>query len=246
MTSNETVTDERLAEILAGLEKLPHGPWFCGPAEGNNGTAGLAQVDNGAEMWPVVGEWPEAEHIARCDPDAIRSIITELQSLRSKPVAGVVKPLEWHGPDVNDEIYARSAFCVYTIQKQRKSMGFWLTEVGGNYASVEEAKAAAEADYRQRILSCIDLSPQGEPVAWVRQKTLDRLKDMHSGATDTQLANIQFDAIGCSVPLYLAPQPVAISEAMVERALNEWLNAKSRTPREKVRAALTAALSREA
>lgn len=89
MTSNtDRISAERLAEMLAGLEKLPHAPWFCGPAEGKNGTAGLAQVDNGAEMWPVIGEWPEAEHIARCDPDTIRSLITELQALRASTASG--------------------------------------------------------------------------------------------------------------------------------------------------------------
>ena len=109
------------------------------------------------EKRPTCGEdmafWANVSNAERC-----RSIA---QSLCSKPVAGVeVKPLEWHGPDVNDEIYARSALCVYTIQKQRKSMGFWLTEVGGNYASIDEAKAVAEADYRQRILSTLSLPAQ--------------------------------------------------------------------------------------
>lgn len=88
----------------------------------------------------------------------------ELQYLRSKPVAGVeVKPLEWHGPDVHGEFHARSILCVYSIRANMGSLGHWLTEVGGYHPSVDEAKAAAEADYRQRILSTLSL-PAQEPV----------------------------------------------------------------------------------
>lgn len=90
------IATEQIEAMIAGLDKLPHGPWFCTVAEGINGTAGLAQVDNGAEMWPVIAEWHEAEHIARCDPDTMRSILEELLRLRRAEVSDdIVEALKW-------------------------------------------------------------------------------------------------------------------------------------------------------
>lgn len=87
LKAERTLTAERLQAIIDGCEKLPHGPWFHGPDEGRNGTAGLAQVDNGAEMWPVIAEWHEAEHIARLDPETVKAMALELQHLRSQSLS---------------------------------------------------------------------------------------------------------------------------------------------------------------
>lgn len=66
-----------------------------------------------------------------------------------------VKPLEWHGPDVNGDIHARSILAVYTVRKKQGSLGYWLTEVGGYHSTIDVAKAAAQADYERRILSAL-------------------------------------------------------------------------------------------
>jgi len=76
----ERVSDERLAEMLAGLQGVTPGPWevHAGKLEGHpycfvtDGKSNLAD-----EVAPQ-----EAEHIARCDPDTIRAMVSELLALR--------------------------------------------------------------------------------------------------------------------------------------------------------------------
>ena len=75
-----------------------------------------------------------------------------------------VKPLEWtRGEDVNCELHAGSLLGTYTIRKKQGSLGYWLTLVGGYHATVDAAKAAAEAHYRKRILSALSPSLEGKP-----------------------------------------------------------------------------------
>lgn len=83
------LSDERLAEMLAGLEGVTPGPWYEGdkwvfvaPRSGRSSDA-LENVLRNEEAQA------NAAHIARCDPDTIRSLITALQALRaSTPVSG--------------------------------------------------------------------------------------------------------------------------------------------------------------
>lgn len=80
---SEELSDEKLSEMLAGLEGVTPGPWhegdhwvFVPPATGEP-THALENV--------LSQDKPQANaaHIARCDPDTIRALILELQSLRS-------------------------------------------------------------------------------------------------------------------------------------------------------------------
>lgn len=65
-----------------------------------------------------------------------------------------VKPLEWHGPDYEDEYWAAWDGERYVIHAETGN-GRWLGGVGGYFATVEEAKTAAQGDYERRILSAL-------------------------------------------------------------------------------------------
>lgn len=104
---SEALSDEKLSEMLAGLEGVTPGPWQIGrlgtedmphvvdfgpppkspymivrpgsPAKGGyigHSAGGVAHADDDSSP-------ANAAHIARCDPDTIRALILELQSLRS-------------------------------------------------------------------------------------------------------------------------------------------------------------------
>lgn len=115
----DRVSDEQVAEMLAGLEGVTPGPWkdVCQPNFGNGYTYTSVQpvVPNPETMRHLAmasGEYHvcrmthtpmeskyrkyrhDAAHIARCDPDTIRSILTELQERRASPaIEGGVKGL---------------------------------------------------------------------------------------------------------------------------------------------------------
>lgn len=92
------------------------------------------------------------------NPDTITAVL-----------AGVVKPMRWQGPDVNCETHAATIFGVYTI-RQNTGNGYWLTNVGGYFPTVDAAKASAEQDYTAKALSTLDTSiiqgllPQWRPI----------------------------------------------------------------------------------
>lgn len=151
-----------------------------------------------------------------------------LQSLRSKPVAGVeVKPLEWK--DGWGCSTAKSCVGVYQVKSRPSDSAVDVTLANGasvwsTWASVAEAaKAAAEADYRQRILSA--LLPKAtapvvsEPVAWQIV-----LPNGHEGSifTDRETADGVASGFKTAIvrPLYASPQPQpkAVTEEGVERA----------------------------
>jgi hypothetical protein len=89
----------------------------------------------------------------------------------------VVKALEWS----REAPYhvARAMGGHYSIERHDDDNGatyFWLTgtfsEVRGEYETIEIAKAAAETDYRARVLSCLETPPaqDTEPVALEQKK----------------------------------------------------------------------------
>jgi len=83
---SERVSDERLAEMLAGLEGVTPGPWLVRQYAGKSSTPyRMVQDENRLLMCIESVPAPTAAHIASCDPGTIRAIITELQSLRSLP-----------------------------------------------------------------------------------------------------------------------------------------------------------------
>lgn len=84
------------------------------------------------------------------------------------------------------------------------------------------------------------------PIGYVSQATIDRLKNMHSGAANTKIANVSFAGIGCVVPLYAHPvQGVGVTDEMVDRFKAEFAKGRGlMTPDSKfVRRCLSAALT---
>lgn len=76
----------------------------------------------------------------------------------SAPCAVEVKELEWRGPDYEDEYWSPSPFGNYTIMHPT-AKGRWLGNVGGYFNDIETARAAAQADFERRILSCVVTKP---------------------------------------------------------------------------------------
>ncbi|KKB80826.1 hypothetical protein VW35_01045 [Devosia soli] len=181
--SSETVSNERLAEMLEA---------FTEPAKrfgANNPEYDLALA------------------------------LRELQSLRSKPVAsGVeVKPLEWEqvGRRGKRVYRAETAFADYQVDCYEDSDGpGWEAFYGdvhelGCFATEQEAKAAAEADYRNRIMSVLE--PATAPVGWQpRRKQAVRLAMPTASEFVFALHPTEDDALmdadECR-PLYASPQP---------------------------------------
>lgn len=77
------VDKARLDEMLVGMEGVTPGPWDVKTQEDWDAGFSFFGGPNGAFTFPVDGEPLDIAHIARCDPDTIRSIITELLELRS-------------------------------------------------------------------------------------------------------------------------------------------------------------------
>ena len=110
-----TITDERLAEMLAGLEGVTPGPWdeAAGLVRAIDGDVAIPIFET-REPWKkhrrtstvVKQEWHNRHHVARCDPDTMRSILTELQSLRSQ--AGVIEASAWETHKVAGEAAVHS------------------------------------------------------------------------------------------------------------------------------------------
>lgn len=193
--------------------------------------------------------------------DDLTTALTELQSLRSKPVAGVeVKPLEWsktsYGrPEVETVVGVYRVFEHVDGGWAATFKTFNLVDAHGrkNFATEHEALAAAEADYRQRILSTLSLPAQdlvAKPYAFEFGK---------SNGDGTYCVIIERGDEGYVErfavkdwpikPLYASAQPEAvITEEMVERAYDafvaacEWSDWDEPEVRGYVRAALEAAL----
>lgn len=99
----ETVSDEKLREILAGCEGVTPGPWYttrspwfrsddgvlCGSPDGNIAYM-IADCDDGFNPrdeytgpFELGNKDADAAHIARLDPQTVASIITELLARRT-------------------------------------------------------------------------------------------------------------------------------------------------------------------
>lgn len=131
-----------------------------------------------------------------------------------------VKPLEWEATE--DEMGRNGwrwrgkpavglAYIISVMVHGQLGERYEIASRTGNFASLEEAKAAAQADYEQRILSALETPPlhkEGEAIGYVSQTTLAHLK-------------VGTSAVACSIygapvsihkiPLYAAPAPVPVT-----------------------------------
>lgn len=93
--ASERLSDEHLAEMLAGLEGATPGPWDT--------SAGLVRAIDGDVAIPIFESrdpwkkhrravtvlrqaWHNRQHVARCDPDTMRSILIELLDFRANSI----------------------------------------------------------------------------------------------------------------------------------------------------------------
>lgn len=65
-----------------------------------------------------------------------------------------VKALEWFGPDLDDEYYAKSVVGTYSIGSIRGDGTRWCMFT--YHPSVNSAKAYVQDDYERRILSALE------------------------------------------------------------------------------------------
>lgn len=98
----DKISDERIDEMLAGLEGVTPGPYFqtgapwfrdgtgvlAGSPDGNIGYL-IADTDDGFaprdeyERFPLGDKEKDAAHFTRCDPETIRALLLELRSYRT-------------------------------------------------------------------------------------------------------------------------------------------------------------------
>lgn len=84
--AGETITDERLAEIINGCDGVSPGPWSSTIMEIGSDEA-IVRSAGFVVATTRIGEKPgryglNADHIARLDPQTVRSLLTELQHRR--------------------------------------------------------------------------------------------------------------------------------------------------------------------
>lgn len=111
--------------------------------------------------------------------DGLREAVAEIETLRarlSQAGAGggvVVKPLEWEhstGHLPHQEVWSSGDPWMFWIVKNGDEPYVWCENLGfadmvpaspvrGSYATLDEAKAAAQADYEARVLAALAPSP---------------------------------------------------------------------------------------
>lgn len=167
------ISTERLEEMHRGLEGVTPGPWtndWTGDSPMGYVSSTAVGVLANCEAPVRYGDFPadpttNAAHIAACDPDTIRSMIDELLAYRSSDKGEVVKPLEWGEWSQGGFIANMNGLLEYSIARGQVH---WRVYVGkhhylGAFDTLEEAKAAAQADYETRIRSALvsQSSPKG-------------------------------------------------------------------------------------
>ena len=147
-TNTEALSDAKLNEMLEGLEGVTPGPWITSRRE--NRPIDGASYEIGAPDRGVAGMMhaKDAAHIARCDPDTIRYLVTQELSRRSASNTGGV------------EVKARQALAVY---------GKWVMDVAtlGELADLEARMAAVGVTLQDvgEWSNPPSLAAEAEPVA---------------------------------------------------------------------------------
>jgi len=175
------LNSDRIAEIAALAAKATPGPWeaksaaflaerFIMPVGAGSDEMSIARV-------PVRLKHDNAAFLAACDPPTITALCNLASAAAlPRPADGVgvrVKGLVWRENGSTSLWTGELIFGVYyTIHDEgtgwRVFRGQFLSDAGAAEvayaASLEAAKAAAQADYDRRILAALDLAP-AEPVA---------------------------------------------------------------------------------
>lgn len=157
----DPISNEKLAEMLADLEGVTPGPWraYRHPQHAGQIQIGAGEIEGGGDGWD---EWCvaatfeasepgdlDANHIARCDPDTIRSLIEEVQASRRQSPAGIAEALR--------EL-------VRCVRGGDETAGFSMDD------ALEDADAA---------LSSLSVEPAGvEPVSDLIQQALRELDNV--------------------------------------------------------------------
>jgi len=90
-THDMNITSEQLDEMLAGCEGVTRGTWRSMPiGNGSNFEDVVVSGHRGPGKTISCAASPrDAAHIANCDPDTIRALITELKELRAREAVAV-------------------------------------------------------------------------------------------------------------------------------------------------------------
>ena len=104
--------------------------------------------------------------------DEVPMVVSALRSAASSAAVPVaVKPLEWEqpdGPDGTAWLGHGTDMCQYYIRFDTETASYWMPgerpltdddDSGEEFLSIDEAKAAAQADYEQRIRSALNATP---------------------------------------------------------------------------------------
>jgi hypothetical protein len=224
-----TLSEERLREMPDSILKLVEG---C--------LAAYAAPEGYADGDGTIPE-PNQGELARDVLQRFRSAL----SLRSDAhTSGEVKALEWAHEDSVDYSYCILGW--YKISGGRPDGQYWVEgpRSGWFSATVDEAKAAAQADFETRIRSALSLGQpiQGEAVAYLHKPTgnVFSAKDHAILLPKWQrqfAADMTADEIAADfTPLFASPQPPTtagvreITDEMVERATIEYLSHKGERP----------------
>lgn len=152
-----TVSNELIDEMLAGLEGVTPGPWLKEMEQDEEEDFPSFYVSSAVTTscnLTVVAKMGEASanartdasHIARCDPDTMRSILTELRDRRASPSGVAVK---------GDE----------ALRKEIRLSAAIFEAVASGRQTMNPAIAGSLVDLFNRILSCLtpphSITPEG-------------------------------------------------------------------------------------
>lgn len=172
------VSDAVIREMLAGLEGVTPGPWavYDGCSWRRIGTV-TGRYDDCAVLYPTIASdgHPDLSsrsgdreanlaHLARCDPDTMRQVLTlALEALTRRTASSVgVKSLEWEWEDFRSVWKAPSVLGEYTVWTISGYTCFKRQEWDagkGCGSSDADGFASAQADFNTRILSALEPLP---------------------------------------------------------------------------------------
>jgi hypothetical protein len=162
--TTEPISDERLAEIRAGLEGVTPGPW-----QRYDGYSEVTKVVR-ANGW-LVADVPwgragdgnahrDAEFIARLDPQTVAALLSRLD----KAEAGW-RPIETHATDAIKGPYSPHVLCAHAEKQWQRFGRYDLTLKRWYYSGTSERSqwAQVEGDAPTHWMPFLDLPPPPPP-----------------------------------------------------------------------------------